>query len=147
MPTLQHHTSDADAIRALVDDMTRAWNEGNASAYSARFTVDVDWTEATGLSSTGRDPFESRIDQQLKTIFRGSKLKQTVRKVRLLASDVAILEIEAELTGFTGLPRGLKAWPDGTLRIRLQEVLVKVAGAWWISGYHEVDAKVSELES
>lgn len=142
-----HHTSDADAIRTLVEDSTKAWNAGDASAYVARFAIDVEFTDVTGLSSSGRSSFEARLDQELKTIFRGSKLKQTVRKIRIVASDVAVVEIEAELAGFSALPRGVRAWPDGTLRTRLEEVLVKVAGAWWVSCYHEVDAKVSELET
>jgi uncharacterized protein (TIGR02246 family) len=147
LPPVQHLQSDAEAIRALVEDSTRAWNAGDASAYAARFAIDVEFTDVTGLSSSGRNSFESRLDQLFKTIFRGSRLKQTVRKIRLLTSDVAVIEIETELTGYTGLPRGVKAWPDGVLRTRLQEVLVKVAGAWWVSGYHDVDAKVSNLET
>jgi hypothetical protein len=41
----------------------------------------------------------------------------------------------------------VKAWADGVLQTRLQEVLVKIAGAWRIDGYHDVDAKAPELHS
>jgi len=145
MPPEQHRPTDAEAIRSLVEESTRAWNAGDAAAYVARFAIDVEFTDVTGSSSTGRKLFEARQDQLFKTIFRGSRLKQTIRQVRLLASDVALVEIETELTGYAGLPRGVKAWPDGVFRTRLQVVLVKVAGAWWISGYHDVDAKIPEF--
>jgi len=141
----QPHQPDAEAIHALVEDSTKAWNAGDASAYSARFVIDASFTDVTGVSSSGRKAFQAKQEQLFKTIFRGSRLKQSVREIRLLTSDVAIVEIDTELTGFSGLPRGVKAWPDGVLRTRLQQVLVKVAGAWWVAGYHEVDAKASEL--
>jgi len=139
--TWPHRESDKDAIHDLVDHSTQAWNAGDAEGYAVRFVVDLEFTDVTGFSSSGRKTFEARQNQLFKTIFRGSRLKQVIQKVRLLTPEVAMIEIDTELTGFAGLPGGVRAWPDGVLRTHLQEVLVKVAGTWWIAGYHEVDAK------
>jgi len=135
------------AIRALVEDATSAWNAGDAAAYAARFAADATFTSITGVSSSGHRAFEAFHEKLLKTIYRGSRLKQTIREIRFVSKDVAVVDIDTELVNFAAVPAGVKPWPDGVLRTRLQQVLVKVVNAWWITGYHDVDAKVSDSPS
>jgi uncharacterized protein (TIGR02246 family) len=141
------HVEDERAIRAAVDEATAAWNAGDAAGYAARFAADATFTGVTGVTAVGQRAFESWNQSLLSAGFRGSHLKQTVRHVRFVSKDVAVVDIDTELTGFTTAPPGVKTWPDGVLRTRLQEVFVKSVNGWWIDGYHEVDAKVPESRS
>jgi len=141
------HDQDERAIRGLVDSATAAWNAGDVAGYSARFAADATFTGITGVTATGQRAFEAWNHGLLSTVFRGSHLKQTVRHVRFVSKDVAVVDIDTELTGFVALPSGVAPWPDGVLRTRRQEVFVKSVSGWWIDGYHEVDAKVPESRS
>jgi uncharacterized protein (TIGR02246 family) len=133
---------DEAAVRAIIDSETEAWNVGDAKAYSAHFAEGGSFTNIVGMVFYGREAFESKHVEVFATIFKGSRLKQTIRKLRFVTPDVAIADTDGEVTGFAGLGPGVQAWPDGVLRVRLQQVFVKRSGAWWIEAYHNVDAKV-----
>jgi hypothetical protein len=45
------------------------------------------------------------------------------------------------MTGYNALPPGVRAAADGTVQTRLQQVMVKEHGDWWIAAYHNVDVK------
>jgi uncharacterized protein (TIGR02246 family) len=141
------HADEERAIRALVDEAAAAWNAGDAAGYAARFAADATFTGVTGVTAVGQRAFESWNQSLLSAEFRGSHLKQIVRHVRFVSKDVAVVDIDTELTRFTTVPPGVKAWPDGALRTRVQEVFVKSVNGWWIDGYHEVDVKVPESRS
>jgi hypothetical protein len=53
------------------------------------------------------------------------------------------VDIDTEMTGFKALPPGIHAATDGVLRTRLQQVMSKESGDWWIVSYHNIDVKVS----
>lgn len=65
----------------------------------------------------------------------------TVSKIQFVRPDVAIVEISTELSGFQGMPPGVKSTTDGKLRTQLQEVLIKDKDEWRIASYHNVDVK------
>ena len=61
-----------------------------------------------------------------------------IATLRFIRPDVAIADIDAEVRGFTALPSGLTAMPDGAVQTKLLMVLVNERGDWWISAYHNV---------
>jgi uncharacterized protein (TIGR02246 family) len=132
---------DQSAIRTIIEQETEAWNRGDAKAYSVRFAQDGGFTNILGMVFYGRQPFEDRHEEIFTTFYKGSRLKQSIRKLRFVTQDVAVVDIDTELTGFAGLPPTVRAWPDGVLRTRLQQVLVKREGIWWIEAYHNVEAR------
>ena len=91
--------------------------------------------------STGVKNFEQRHAEIFSTIFKGSTLRQAIRKIRFVRPDVAIVDVDTEMTGYARLPLGVQAGADGILRTRLQQVLLKENGTWWIAAYHNVDVK------
>ena len=134
--------NDEAAVRAVVAEETAAWNVGDAKAYAAHFAEDGGFTNILGEVVFGKEAFEARHAAIFRTVFKGSRLQQTVRRLRFVAPDVAIVDVDTEVRGFAGLPPGVKPFPDGTLRTRLLQVLVKRDGEWRIEAYHNVDAKV-----
>src|ERR1019366_6310210 len=52
--------------------------------------------------------------------------------------DVAVADIDTEVTNYQKIPLGVPVPRDGVLRTRLLEVLVRKNGAWWIVAFHNV---------
>ena len=125
------------AIQALIVQEDAAWNAGDAIAFSARTTPDVVFTNIVGMFSVGRGPFEAQHAKIFSTIYKDSRLKQTMVHLAFVRPDVAILDTLAELTGFSHLPPGAEA-ADGVLRTRLEQVVVRQDGEWWVAAFHNV---------
>jgi len=133
--------ADEVAIQKIISEATEAWNRGDAKEYSQHFQEDGGFTNVLGMVFYGRRDFEQRHAEIFSTIFKGSTLRQAVRKIRFVRPDVAVVDVDTEMTGYTKLPPGIQAGADGILRTRLQEVFLKENGAWWIVAYHNVDVK------
>jgi uncharacterized protein (TIGR02246 family) len=129
---------DSAAIEALVSSMTDAWNHADAASFSRRFAEDGGFTNVVGAVYYGRESFQQRHAEILNSIYKGSVLKQTIGKMRFIRPDVAIVDINVELTGHQKLPPGIRVESDGAIRAKLQLVLVKENGEWWITAYHNV---------
>ncbi len=132
---------DENGIRAMITAQTEAWNRGDAKAYSKFFHEDGSFTNIMGTTSFGRQGFESRHEELFATIYKGSNLKLTIKRLKFLRPDVALADIEAKLDGYSKLPPGIRTEPDGILRTRLQQVLIYENGMWGIAAFHNVDLK------
>jgi len=139
--TDSRHRGDEAAIRNLIVAATEAWNRGDAHAYSEHFDHDGGFTNILGITLYGRDSFESRHAEIFLTMFRGSRLKQTIRRIRFIHPEVAIADVDAEVSGYQSLPRGVQSGADGILRTQLQQVFLKKRGEWWMVAYHNTDVK------
>ncbi len=137
-PRESHHTA---AIEALVAGLTDAWNRGDARAFSARFAPDGSFTNVLGIVAYGREIFELRHAEIFSTLYKGSRLQQSIGKLRFIRPDVAVVDVDAAVTGSVRLPPGVQAASDGALRAKLQLVLTQEDGEWWIAAYHNVDVK------
>jgi uncharacterized protein (TIGR02246 family) len=137
MTTIQP-IADHGLITELIDEQTRAWNNGDAAAFSAAFMADGCFVNVLGSLSYGRDPFEAQHAKIFATIYKGSTIKLPIRRVQFLRSDVALVDVDAELSNCAHLPPGLKTPADGVVRTRLQEVLVKEGGHWRVASFHNV---------
>jgi uncharacterized protein (TIGR02246 family) len=83
-------TAEAD-VRAVLDRLTQAWNDGDAAAYGRLFTEDADYVTFFGLNTPGR----TRIEEVHRALFegplKGSKLTGGGEvKVRFVRPDVAV---------------------------------------------------------
>jgi uncharacterized protein (TIGR02246 family) len=137
----QSGLSDSSAIEALVAGLTDAWNCGDARAFSARFAADGSFTNVLGIVAYGREIFELRHAEIFRTIYKGSELQQSIGKLRFIRPDVAVVDVDAAVTGYLRLPPGVQAASDGALRAKLQLVVTREDGEWWIAAFHNVDVK------
>lgn len=132
---------DAD-IRALIASQVEAWNAGDAKAFSVRFAPDGTFTNIRGTVFYGHRAFEDRHAEIFASVFKGTKISMAPDRIWFVRPDVAIADISATVSGLGGrTPPGVKRGAGGALRTRLQEVLVKDGGTWWIASYHNVDVK------
>lgn len=132
--------NDADraAVGALIQTETDAWNRGDAQAFAARFEPDGSFTNVIGMVSYGKEAFDHRHAEILKTIFKGSVLKQSIDKLRFVRPDVAIVNVNTEMTQFVAAPPGIRTDKDNVIRTKLELVLLKERGKWQITAYHNV---------
>jgi uncharacterized protein (TIGR02246 family) len=130
--------NDEAQIRAIVQSHTDAWNRGDAQAFGAHCAEDVSFTNVLGKQFFGRQAFIAQHARIFSTIHKGSHNSYSVEKIKFLRPDVALVDIDGTLTGSKQLPPGLKADEDGALRVKLQEVVTKESGSWWIAAFHNV---------
>jgi uncharacterized protein (TIGR02246 family) len=129
---------DQSEIQTLLDEMIDAWKRGDASAYGARFLPDGTFTNVNGEFYVGREQFDLRHADVFRGIFRGTVLAMTVNKLRFVRPDVAVADIDAQVSGSRLRPQGVAVSPDGVLRSRLLMVMLKEDGVWRIAAYHNV---------
>jgi uncharacterized protein (TIGR02246 family) len=137
----QSGLSDSRAIEALVAELTDAWNRGDARAFSARFAADGSFTNVLGIVAYGREIFELRHAEIFRTIYQGSVLQQSIGRLYFIRPDVAVVDVDAAVSGYPRLPPGVQAANDGALRAKLQRVVTREDSEWWIAAFHNVDVK------
>jgi uncharacterized protein (TIGR02246 family) len=130
--------ADESEIQHLIDDLTDAWQRGDAKAYGVCFLPDGTFTNVNGEFYVGREEFDRRHAEVFAGVFRGTALSFIMKKLRLVRPDVAIADIDTEVAGAQLRPQGVAVGPDGVLRSRLLMVLLKEKGTWYIAAYHNV---------
>jgi uncharacterized protein (TIGR02246 family) len=105
------------------------------------FAKDGGFTNIFGMVMYGHEVFEKRHSEIFATFFKGTTGQGTIRRIRFVTPDVAIVDEDTEVTGIKAMPAGVTLGTDGVLRTRLQQVFVKRDGAWCIEAYHNVDLK------
>jgi uncharacterized protein (TIGR02246 family) len=128
--------NDAHEIQRLIDELVGAWKRGDATAYGAHFLPEGTFTKVNGEFYVGREDFDRRHAEIFRGVFKGTTLAMTVRKLSFVRRDVAIADVDTEVSG--SQPQGVAVGPDGVLRSRLLMVLVLNRGAWWTAAYHNV---------
>ncbi|HEX8701410.1 MAG TPA: SgcJ/EcaC family oxidoreductase [Myxococcaceae bacterium] len=133
---------DEAAIRQLVAAQTEAWNRHDAAAWSKDFAPDADFVNIVGSVFQGRAEIEQRHAGIFASIFKESRTQVTVRKLVFLGPEAAVVDMDHEVTGHSGLPPGVQNTDaSGTLRTRMKYVLRKSAGKWQIVAGQNTDVK------
>ncbi len=123
-------------IRRLVQDQMEAWGRGDAEGYASTASDDLGFTNIIGRRWLGRAPFVARHQKIFEGIFAGSQLTADIERISFPGTNVAVAELALHLTGAKGMPPGIAADPDGTLRTRLLEVFELRDGSWTLVVCH-----------
>ena len=132
------------SIRAIVAEQAGAWNAGDGEAYARAVAPDASFTNIFGMVMYGKPAFTARHSEILATFFKGTTKHHTIRRVRFITPDVAIVDIDNEVRGVKSMPGGIAVPPDGVLKTQLMEVFVRRDQRWWIEAYHNVDLKAAK---
>ncbi len=132
------NTTDEAAIRVVVQSEADAWNRGDAEAFGAHYAENGSFTNVIGQQLYGREAFVKQHARIFSTIYKGSHNTLTIGHIAFLRPDVAVVDIDGILSGATRLPPGLKPAEDGTVHVKLQEVLTREHGQWQIAAFHNV---------
>ena len=128
-------------IRLIVAEQATAWDAGDAVAFSRHIAPDVSFTNLFGMVMYGKGPFEKRHAEILSTFYKGTTKKHTVRRIRFVTPEVAIVDIDNEVRGVKSMPAGIVVPPDGIIKTQLMQIFVRRDGHWLIEAYHNVDVK------
>jgi uncharacterized protein (TIGR02246 family) len=123
--------TDVAAVNAVLEQLTDAWNAGDAAAYAALFTEDADYVTFFGMNFPGREVIESSHRALFEGPLKGSKLTGApgAAKVRFVRPDVAIVVVGggSSLTGGTTTDAGRES--------TLTFVLVGTDDGWRIASF------------
>jgi uncharacterized protein (TIGR02246 family) len=124
--------SDDEAIRQVIANLDDAWLKGDAKAWCRDYLPDAQFVNILGTVLDGVPAIEKRHAEIFETIFKGSRLISTVRKVRYLSPTSVVVETDLDHVGYKALPPGIAATVEGVLKTRMKHVLIKQDGKWRI---------------
>lgn len=90
-------SSDETAIRAVVQRVQDGWNAHDAKAFAEPFAADADYVVVNGMRAKGRADIEKGHAFIFSNIYKDSHNVGTVKSVRLIRPDVALVHIEWNL--------------------------------------------------
>lgn len=126
--------ADAQAVSAVVEQLVRAWNNGDAAAYAALFTPDADYVTFFGVNLPGRPAIEQAHRALFDGPLHGSQMTLTGAPptVRFARPDVAIVVATTSVTRPDDTPSPDATGPDATQTL----VIVHEPDSWHISTFH-----------
>lgn len=116
----------SDALKQSVAAFQAAWNAHDAGAVAALFAPDGDLIMADGPVTQGKGAIQQWWRDRFARMGKSTSISLTVRTVRSIASDVALLNVLAKTSG--ELPQQMGSSED-----RGTWVMVRQGGQWRIS--------------
>ena len=116
-------------IDSMVEQLVRAWNTADGSAYAAPFTEDADFVTVYGFHAKGRGAIAAGHDGIFQGIYRGSNIRMEVEHVRELSPDVLLVHLRAHLS----VPEGKMAGEHVAVP---SLVLTRGGDGWQIAALH-----------
>ena len=123
---------DSDLVAAQL----AAWNAKDADAFAATYAADARFFDPIGNLYPGRQGIRDAHAFLFAGPFAPSSETQVITEIRILTGTLALVHLEAALTGYAGLPPGLSATEPGVLRTTKTWVVEKRSGEWLILIQH-----------
>jgi len=121
---------DEEQIKAVLENLAKAWNNADAELFGSCFTEDCDYVTFNGQHIKGRKENVETHRKLWKGILRGSKLVGGSQTFRFVNENLAIVHA----TGSVKL-RWQKKAPKGRKSINTN-VFIKQNGEWKITAFH-----------
>ena len=126
----QTQTSGDDdaALRDNVRQLEAGWNAKSGASFAKPFADDADYVVINGTQIKGREAIAQGHQRIFDTVFKDSTLSLSVKQVRMLRADVAVLHVAAHLKSAQGA--GAQE-ADAVITL----VMTKESGAWKIAAF------------
>ena len=124
--------ADEAAMRENVRQMEAGWNAKSGALFAEPFAVDADYVVINGMYIKGREAIAQAHQQIFDTIYKESTLSLSVKQVRRLRPDVAVVHV----TGSNKTQR------DGETRVSeaiITLVITKEKGVWKIAAFQNTE--------
>jgi len=131
-------TADERAIQAILQELETAWNRYDSVSFAASFAEDANFIHIFGGQLDGRTTIEAGHRFIFDTIYRGSHASFTLRSIRFVRPDVAVVFARAQVK-FTENNEAREIETRPTL------VVVKEQAKWQIVAFQ--NTKISEVPS
>ena len=94
-------SSDETAIRQNVKYLEEGWNTKSGALFAKAFAEDADYVVINGAYIKGRAVIEAQHQRIFSTIYKDTTLKLTVKQIRFLRPEVAVVHVEGHRDGPT----------------------------------------------
>jgi uncharacterized protein (TIGR02246 family) len=120
--------ADEAAVRENVRQMEAGWNAKSGALFAKPFADDADYVVINGLHIRGREAIDKGHQRIFDTVYKDSTLALSVKQVRFLRPDVALVHVNA---------RNSMKRPEGAREAEaiITLVMVKDGGAWKITAF------------
>ena len=95
---MSEHTTEEMVFQDIADKFDEAWNGRDASKIATFLTEDADFVFPDGAIFVGRKEIEKFYATRFLNMSPGIRHKLTVKTVRLVSSDTAIVDFGATIT-------------------------------------------------
>jgi uncharacterized protein (TIGR02246 family) len=120
----------AAAAHAMVQRFVDSWNRADGAAYGENYWPEAELVDPSGRISRGQAAIVQEHVDLWGGIFKGSHIKGTVRRIRMLGPTFMMVDFDTELSGIRQLPPGSPADAAGVVRNHLKHILERRQGAW-----------------
>ena len=100
-PVQDSRTADEAAMRETVKQMETGWNTKSGALFAKAFAEDADYVVINGMVFKGRATIERAHQQIFDTIYKDTTISLTVKQIRFLRSDVAVVHVAGHRDGPT----------------------------------------------
>jgi uncharacterized protein (TIGR02246 family) len=133
-PAAAADNADEAAIRGNVRQMEAGWNAKSGAEFAKPFAADADYVVINGMYIKGREAIAESHQRIFDTFYRESTLSLSVKQVRLLRLDVAVVHVMST----NKVPRGAET-QVGEAIITL--LMTKESGVWKIAAFQNTEVK------
>lgn len=129
MQPVQTHDSraaDEAAMRESVKQLETGWNTKSGAVFAKPFAENADYVVINGLYIKGRAAIDSGHQRIFDTIYKDTKISLTVKQIRFLRPDVAVVHVNGHRDGPTKELTG-----DAILTL----VMTKETQGWTIAAF------------
>lgn len=99
MHSQDSHAADEAAMRESVKQMETGWNTKSGALFAKPFAEDADYVVINGMYIKGRAAIESGHQRIFDTIYKDTNLTLTVKQIRFVRADVAVVHVDGRRTG------------------------------------------------
>jgi uncharacterized protein (TIGR02246 family) len=132
---------DVAELAGIPLGMAEAWNRGDAEGFAARFSDTADFIAFEGTHLKGRDEIVAFHEHIFATVVKGSRLDPTVRFVRAVSPDVAVVHSAVAIT-LAGHDR-----PSPGRESMQLYVAVRDGETWWAEAMENARQLTLELQA
>jgi uncharacterized protein (TIGR02246 family) len=133
-PNTADTAKDDATARQIVKQLENAWNAHDGKAFAAPFAVDADYVVVDGMYVKGREAIEKGHQGIFTTVFKDSTNRGTVKSVRFVRPDIAIVHVEWNLTVRSD-------GKENNGRAMNTMFMTKNEGVWSIAAFHNTPIK------
>ena len=92
-------SADEAAMRESVKQMETGWNTKSGAVFAKPFAEDADYVVINGMYIKGRAAIETGHQRIFDTIYKDTTLSLTVKQIRFLRPDVAVVHVSGQRVG------------------------------------------------
>jgi uncharacterized protein (TIGR02246 family) len=126
---------DEAAIRDNVKQMETGWNTKSGALFAKPFAEDADYVVINGMYLKGRAVLATAHQQIFDTIYKDTTVSLTVKQIRFLRPDVAVVHVNAHREGPT---------KELTSNAILTLVMTKEKQGWTIAAFQNTQVLARE---